>query len=198
MKLWQHKGLKKVVALSPNVYQFIFTQVAEWELILTGMSWLFDNYVLVLHPWDEKLSWKDDCFNFSNFWVQVWNVPAHWVSIETGKKIGCCLGTVKDVLVVELSRSEERYINIQVVLDLTKPLLRGTMLKYKQIDIWVEFKYEQLPIFYYYCGRVGHNKKMCLKRQHYVEKNCVVADQFGGWLRARNPKINWGETEGAM
>lgn len=152
----------------------------------------------MLHPWEEKLSWKDACFNFSNFWVQVWNVPPHWLSIETGKKIGGSLGTVKDVLVAELGGKEERHINIQVELDLTKPLLRGTMLKYKQTEIWVEFKYKQLPIFCYYCGRVDHSEKMCLKRQQDVEQKCVVADQFGGWLRAGNRKINLGGTEGAM
>lgn len=44
---------------------------------------------------------------------------------------------------------------------------------------------------------MGHSEKMCLKRQHDVEQNCVVADQFGGWLRAGNQKINWGGNRGS-
>lgn len=50
---------------------------------------------------------------------------------------------------------EERHVKIQIELDLTKPLQRGTMLKYTEFESWVEFKYEQLPIFCFYCGQIG-------------------------------------------
>lgn len=42
------------------------------------------------------------------------------------------LGYVRDVMIVEASRGkEEKHVKIQIELDLTKPLQRGTMLKYK-------------------------------------------------------------------
>lgn len=45
------------------------------------------------------------------------------------------LGFVRDVMTVEASRreggKEERHVKIQIELDLTKPLQRGTMLKYE-------------------------------------------------------------------
>lgn len=83
-----------------------------------------------------------------------------------------------------------------VELDLTKPLLRGTELKYKQAETWIEFKYEQLPNFCYYCGLIGHSEKMCLKRKQDVDGKCVLYEQFGGWLRAGSRKTDWWGNKG--
>lgn len=40
--------------------------------------------------------------------------------------------------------------------NLDKPLLRGTNLKLNGAICWVDFKYEKLADFCYYCGHVGH------------------------------------------
>lgn len=77
MKIWHHKGLCKVVALIFNVYQFIFTSIAERDEILHGRPWFFDNKLLVVHLWSEKLNKRMDCFNISPILVQVWNTPPH-------------------------------------------------------------------------------------------------------------------------
>lgn len=34
MKIWQHRGLSKVVALGQNAFQFVFTQSADRDAIL--------------------------------------------------------------------------------------------------------------------------------------------------------------------
>lgn len=41
-----------------------------------------------------------------------------------------------------------------------------------------------MPIFYFYCGIIGHNEKMCAKRKKDLSSNCVTKDQFGYLLRA--------------
>lgn len=191
MRLWQHRGLSKVVALAPNVYQFIFQDAANREGVLQGRPWIFDNQLLVLMPWEENWNWKDERFNVSPFWIQVWHIPPHWMSIETGRKIGGLIGNVRDVMLMDTGGREGRYLKIQVDIDITTPLQRGTMLKYKMQECWVEFKYEQLPIFCFYCGQIGHNEKSCVKRKDDVVSNKVKNDQFGHWLRAENKRRDW-------
>lgn len=75
-------------------------------------------------------------------------------------KIGGIIRTVRDVIIFESSDRKEGHINMLVEFDLNKLLLRGTKLRYKKMETWVEFRYEQLPIFCYYCGRIGHNEKL--------------------------------------
>lgn len=184
MKLWGSRGLCKVVSLDLNVFQFVFKAESDRDSILQGRPWLFDNQLLILHPWEADINWKEFSFTCSPFWVQVWHIPHQWISIETGKKIGGVLGTVTDVMIVDAGGHELRHINILVDIDLTKPLLRGTKLKHKQSECWVEFKYENLPLFCFYCGCIGHNEKGCGQRKIDVTHNKVLQDQFGHWLRA--------------
>lgn len=55
MKLWQYRGLCRVVSLTQNVYQFVFKEAGDREMVMQGRPWLFDNYFLVLHYWAEDL-----------------------------------------------------------------------------------------------------------------------------------------------
>lgn len=87
-------------------------------------------------------------------------------------------------MIVDAGGKEHRHINVLVDIDLTKPLLRGTKLKRKQLECWVEFKDEHLPMFYFYCGCIGHNEKGCGKKRTDVAQNKVLHDQFGYWLKA--------------
>lgn len=63
MKLWHHRGLCKVVALEPNVYQFVFNSATERKGIPQGRLWFFDNQLLVLYTWKEGMNGSMDCFN---------------------------------------------------------------------------------------------------------------------------------------
>lgn len=44
---------------------------------------------------------------------------------------------------------------------------------------WVEFKYENLLGFYFYCGKVGHGDKSCKQRKKDVKKCEIKNNQFG-------------------
>lgn len=63
MKLWQHRGLCKVVGIAQNVYQFTIDDASERDGVMQGRPWAFDNHLLVLQLWEENLSWNDECFN---------------------------------------------------------------------------------------------------------------------------------------
>lgn len=104
--------------------------------------------------------------------------------MATGLKIGNMIGIAMDVLLVKAGGKEDCHLKIQVELNLTKPLLRGTMLKFKNSESWVDFKYETLPTFCYYCGHLGHTEKLCSKRKHDLAKQCLLKEQFGNWLQA--------------
>ncbi|KAH7862130.1 hypothetical protein Vadar_000432 [Vaccinium darrowii] len=64
-----------------------------------------------------------------------------------------------------LSRS---FMRIKVLVDTTKPLLRGFFYKRpsggaanSSHSVWIRFKYERLSDFCFLCGRLGHEKSSC-------------------------------------
>lgn len=87
------------------------------------------------------------------------------MSVKTGRKIGGLIGDVRAVMLMDTGGKEGRHMKIQVDIDIIRPLQRGTMLKYKMKECWVDFKYKQLPIFCFYCGQIGHNEKLCAKKK---------------------------------
>lgn len=88
-----------------------------------------------------------------------------------------------DVMLVEMGEREERHLKIQVELNLTEPLMRGMKLKYRSTEYWIEFKYEQLSLFCFYYGIIGHNEKLCESRKKDIQLNKVSGDQFGHCMR---------------
>ncbi|KAK4708219.1 hypothetical protein R3W88_029144 [Solanum pinnatisectum] len=58
-------------------------------------------------------------------WVQVWNIPLHWISKDVGCKIGNALGGTCDVVIPENGSKEGRYMRLKVMMNITKPLPRA-------------------------------------------------------------------------
>jgi hypothetical protein len=48
----------------------------------------------------------------------------------------------------------------------TKPLERGKALNIGGKSHWVSFKYEKLPMFCFYYGRIVRGRQRCLERPH--------------------------------
>nr|XP_027102917.1 uncharacterized protein LOC113724191 [Coffea arabica] len=167
----------------------IFT-IPNWEerdKILQGWPWVIDNQVLVLNRWKESIEGDMEAFKVTPMWVQVWNLPVHWLSKEVGRKIGAVFKQVKEIVIPQMGGKEERHLKLLVLVDLSKPLLRGTIVKTEENMTWVAFKYEQCPDFCYNCEFVGHNERTCSKQGD--TSGGKVDNQFGHWLRAGVGKV---------
>lgn len=54
------------------------------------------------------------------------------------------------------------YLRIRVSIDLNRPLKNRMKIKKPGGEwLWIQFKYERLPSFCFYCGRIGHTEKFC-------------------------------------
>lgn len=71
-----------------------------------------------------------------------------------------------------------------VEINLDMPLLRGTKLKLGTECVWVEFRYEKVPTFCFYCGIIGHSERICLRKVEDAKENKVCEGQYGEWRRA--------------
>lgn len=167
-------------------FQFIFKDKTGLDKVKLGTPWLYDRYLLSIHPWEAGLESDSPIFHESNMWVQVWNIPLHWLSKDVGRKIGHALGGILDIRIPENGSKEGQYMRLKVKINITKPLLRGKWIKLGSETIWVELKYENLPYICYYCGVLRHNDKTCIQREQDVRSRNLRSNQFGTWLRAEN------------
>lgn len=99
-------------------------------------------------------------FDKAPFWVKIHGLPTMSQTKYTGLRIGSTLGEVEKVNVDGKGFSLGGYLHIRVFQDITKPLCKGRMVRLGGPSaVWVEFKYERLPIFFYWCGKVDHDEK---------------------------------------
>ncbi|KAK6775507.1 hypothetical protein RDI58_026508 [Solanum bulbocastanum] len=112
-----------------NLFQFIFRDKKSMNKVQLGTPWVYDKYLPNVHPWEPGLKSVSPLFDICNMWVQVWNIPLHWISKDVGCKIGNALGGTCDVVIPENGSKEGQYMRLKVMMNITKPLPRGKLIK---------------------------------------------------------------------
>lgn len=54
--------------------------------------------------------------------------------------------------------------------------------------MWVKFKYENIVMFFFYCGRVRHPEIICTRRKGDAKAGKLAKGQYGDWLKAEAVK----------
>ncbi|CAA0827193.1 Unknown protein [Striga hermonthica] len=182
--VWQTQKPFNIRSLGHNKFQFIFNSEGDKQRVFTGKTWSFDGQYLLLREWSPTCEEHKEEDDIIQLWVQIWDLPIHWVSAEIGLKVGKLFHNVIDVVVPDMGVYGGRLIKILVELNLKDPILRGTHIRLGGEARWVHFKYENLLNFCYYCGRIGHADRNCALKKEDVKKNSLNTGQFGEWLRA--------------
>uniref|UniRef100_A0A803P9D1 Zinc knuckle CX2CX4HX4C domain-containing protein n=1 Tax=Cannabis sativa TaxID=3483 RepID=A0A803P9D1_CANSA len=78
------------------------------------------------------------------------------------------------------------FLRIQVKLQVTKPLMRGQMIKLPKIkdEFWVDFRYERLLEFCFECGCLGHPFERCIAFMERMDRGNDDDFQYGPWMKA--------------
>ncbi|XP_027158428.1 uncharacterized protein LOC113760053 [Coffea eugenioides] len=181
---WGYPKNLEVAELGPNLFQFFIPEEENKLRILNGGPWLIDSQILVLNRWEAGIEENTEAFRFAPLWVQVWNLPIHWISKEAGRKIGKMFKEVKEVLISHTGGKEGKHLKMLVWANMTQPLLLGTTVKMNGVLKWINFRYERVPDFCYKCGIVGHSEKK-YKNKVSIKKG-QHENQYGLWLRAQN------------
>lgn len=182
--IWNTSKPFKISELKNNLFQFIFESEQDKMKIFNGRSWIFDGQYLILKQWSEELNVQSESFQRTLIWIQVWNLPAHWLSLNAGFRFNNMFEDVVDVLIPETGSKNGRHKKILASVNLEKPLLRGTNITCNSKSVWVDFKYEHLAIFCYYYGQVGQLEKNCVNKRQDITAGDVKQEQYGEWLRA--------------
>ncbi|KAF4394206.1 hypothetical protein F8388_005840 [Cannabis sativa] len=125
---------------------------------------MFENGdMLVLLSWSSGFGVKVLAFNSIHFWVQIHSLPHDYFSRVNANLLGTLTGKVVSI---ELDESKpltwKRWIQVQVEVDVSKPLCCGCFFKLSnEVNQWIQLKYEELGNFCYMCGLLGHQRRDC-------------------------------------
>lgn len=121
----------------------------------------------------------------ASLWVQIWGAPFDMSSPQVAAVVGGKLGILEEVEKRRKHDDQNYFMRVRVALPISKPLSRGSYLAGSEGErVWVNFKYERLPLFCHYCGFLGHDIRHCARYFAAKKKEGLVQIQYGEWLKA--------------
>ncbi|KAJ8754033.1 hypothetical protein K2173_001931 [Erythroxylum novogranatense] len=123
-------------------------------------------------------------------WVQIHNIPSGFMSEKLAVDAGNYIGEYLESDSRNSSLIWRDFMRIRVLMDIRQPLKRKLFVKRPQGEkICLDFKYERLNTFCYFCGIVGHTDRFC--RLLYEHPN-IPREKFayGVWLKAEARKTS--------
>ena len=124
-------------------------------------------------------------FDSVTFWIQLHNVPEHCLTQATGEVVGNTIGALVQVADSEDDGEGGEFLRVRVVVDIKKPLPRCCKLWSEGEHVgWALLKFERLPNFCYWCGKVTHGENDCdvwlrgkgrLKKENNMGIGCVLS-----------------------
>lgn len=161
---WKTRAPFSVVPWSNNVFLFRFQEDEDRTTVLKDGPWLVMSSLLILTPLVEGMVVSDLHFSHCPFRVQVHGLPVDKMSRANAEIIGRRFGKL---LALETSPDNillaRSFLRVRVEINLAQPLPKGFWLRRKNEnrDIWISYKYENLPDYCYACGRIGHDNRSC-------------------------------------
>uniref|UniRef100_A0A803NTB8 CCHC-type domain-containing protein n=1 Tax=Cannabis sativa TaxID=3483 RepID=A0A803NTB8_CANSA len=148
--------------INNNCFELIFEKVDDRNWALLRSPWNIRGKLLLLKSWEPSVQ-NGSPFIHTRLWVQIHKLPVEFFSVSNGNKLGTRVG---NVVVMDLDEenpaSWAKWLRVLVEIDIEKPLLSGCFINVgDEANVWVQFKYEKVGAFCYFCGRLGHQRSEC-------------------------------------
>ena len=101
-------------------------------------------------------------FERLSVWARIMHLPFGLMNDHRGKGFSSRLGHVEKMDVDANRRAWGEYLHVRVSVNITKPLLRclSVFSQSRKMTEYFAVKYENLPIFCYSCGLIGHSSSV--------------------------------------
>jgi hypothetical protein len=112
----------------------------------------------------------------------MWGLPLHCKTVAMGFQLGTQIGKVKESAVYDYP-DNAKIIKIKVQFDISTPIRAGMYIGHEEDGInWVDFRFENLPLFCFKCGLIGHAEDNCEAFSEELPEGSV--NPRGPWLRS--------------
>ncbi|MBA0701079.1 hypothetical protein Goari_027451 [Gossypium aridum] len=154
--IWKTKKKFEIQRVSQNLFLIVFELEEDLETIMEGRPWLFCKSLILFNRLSQEVERDQISINSSPFWIKIDSHLPDFDKKDLMHAIGVTFGGVIR------SKISDTCCRLRINLDVRKPLRRGIFVSSLNVKkMWVPFKYENLSIFCFGCGRMGHGITDC-------------------------------------
>lgn len=181
--VWRPMMGMRVLPVNDNLFLFQFPHPKDLQRVLDDGPWSFENHTFVCKQLLPQVRPEDVTLDTVEFWVQIYELPAIYVSMDFIMQIGNYVGSLIAIDQNNFGGTWRSYFRVRVALKVNEPLKRRMKIRRRDGSFhWITFKYERLNTFCFCCGLLGHSDKFC--RKAYEEGLTPKDYPYGAWLRA--------------
>jgi hypothetical protein len=180
--IWGYPPGLTITEVEGGYYHISMDSDLDTQKAIKGNPWIVRNCWFMVQLWDRKINPNNIDFLHVPAWIQIWGLPIHCKTVSMGKHIGSQLGKVEDAALYDYPQ-KGRIVKIKTCLNVSEPIRAGMFIGNTRDGInWVDFRYENLPMFCFACGLVGHNEDQCSNPSLPLAEGGV--NPRGPWLRS--------------
>ena len=181
-KAWKPIRGMEMVTLEDNLFLFKFFHRMDIGKVLRDGPWRFDENLMVIQEILNESNIDKSILTTIPFWIQIHRVPLIRFNETTARSVGAVFGKVLDVDRDIAFCRRLGCLRVLVDLDVRKRLIQGFNISVNGNEVKIEFKYERLPNFCYWCGFLNHVANDC--EQAYAQGlNPLSCQRFSKDLR---------------
>lgn len=155
--------------MTDSRFLIILDEEGDFHHILGGGPWSYIGDVLVVAVYDGHSTVGEMKLDILSIWIRIFGVPVPMMNERVGRELGGLVGKVQNVHADNRGKIWDNFIRVRIEHVMTEPLKRCSYIeekgkgeKDKDRMRTCQVKYEKVPRFCFYCGRIGHDAKSCL------------------------------------
>jgi hypothetical protein len=169
---WNFSSQPTLQETDADCYIAKFCTIQEADMVWERAPWHFEvNLVAIEKAQPNKIP-SEYLFQLGAFWTHIYNVPPEFWNRRTVRKIASRIGDVMDIG-PKIDQNKRNYVRAKILIDITKNLMKfadGHFDDGKAFDFPI--KYEGLPHFCSYRGKLGHLYNWCNK---VIQAKTIIA-----------------------
>ncbi|KAL5546787.1 hypothetical protein UlMin_006474 [Ulmus minor] len=157
-------------------------------MVIESRPWRLNGGVLFIDRWPNSGDWKDANLSSFSCWVKAFGIPLHLLTEKNINKIARHAGEVEEIQFDNAQNAHWRnFIRFKATIQSDSSISPGRFVSGNGGPVWVQFKYERLPILCYKCGLIGHEKSLCTASQEVVkDSDGKSIPLFGPWIQSES------------
>jgi hypothetical protein len=175
------KGLA-ITEIEGGFFHISMDNEKDIQRALKGNPWMVRNCWFLVQLWERQINPSNLDFLHAPAWIQIWGLPIRCKTAAMGRHLGLQLGKVEDAAIYDYPQ-KARIVKVKVCINIEEPIRPGMFIGNPKDGInWVDFRYENLPMFCFNCGLIGHNEDKC--ESSFLHTPEGSTNLRGPWLRS--------------